>query len=150
MSALDGLIKKNIEPSLHEELEERLAIVEHKMKFMDKVMVGVVNTAGVPSVDLTAALNLAGAIVVSQASEADYLIVFEPGKQLGDLMSASGVLLQKEWPAVQQGNVGLLSDSYDTNQPEDMVMLVEDLAELLHPGQFVFGYEGDKWLRFIS
>jgi hypothetical protein len=26
--------------------------------------------------------------------------------------------------------------------------LVEDFAEMLHPGSFIFGFEGEKWIRF--
>ena len=47
------------------------------------------------------------------------------------------------------GRIILLND--DVNKirtPENAVMLVEDFAEMLHPGYFVFGYEGDKWIRF--
>ena len=58
-------------------------------------------------------------------------------------------LIDAEWPAVKNGRIVLLSDSGKTTyQPLDTVMLVEDFAEMLHPGSFIFGFEGEKWIRF--
>lgn len=57
-------------------------------------------------------------------------------------------MMSEEWPAVKFNRVCLLADDYKTNKALEGVSLVEDIAEMIHPGHFIFGYEGDKWIRF--
>ena len=38
--------------------------------------------------------------------------------------------------------------NFDTEDPEDLVIALEDIAEMLYPGFFVFGNEGIDWLSF--
>lgn len=148
MSSLSELINAENNPTLREELLERLAIVEHKIKFMDKVPVCFLDALGQPHVELAPFAALGGAVLTTSPVEAVYVIFHEQGKGLGDLMRTAPVLMSEEWPAVKFNRVCLLADDYKTNQVLETVSLVEDIAEMIHPGHFIFGYEGDKWIRF--
>lgn len=148
MSSLNELINRVNDAALREELIERLAIVEHKIKFIDKVPVCFLDSLGNPHWELSAVAELGGAVVTTAPSEAVYVIFNEPGKLLDDLMRTAPTLLDQEWPAVKFNRVCLLADDYRLNKAEEAVALVEDIAEMIHPGFFIFGYEGDKWIRF--
>lgn len=149
MSFLSELINSEIDEVLREELHERVAIVQHKIKFMDKVPVVCLDTLNLPNLMLAEEINAAGGIWETDLLGAVYIIYYEPGKTLNDLMREVPALLDQSWPAVKFGRIILIND--DVNKirtPENAVMLVEDFAEMLHPGAFIFGYEGDKWIRF--
>ncbi len=148
MSVLNELIIAENSEELREELQERLDIVEHKIKFIDKVPVCFLDTEGNPDISLASFAAMSGPVLTTQAAEAVYVIFRENGKALDDLMRTVPSLLDDAWPAVQFSRVCLLADDYKLGTAEDAVALVEDLAEMTHPGHFIFGYEGDKWIRF--
>jgi hypothetical protein len=149
MSFLNELINSENDEVLREELHERVEIVTHKIKFMDKVPVVCLDTINLTNLMLADEINAAGGVLETDIFGAVYLIYYQPGKTLNDLMREVPALLDPSWPAVKNGRIILLND--DVNKirtPENAVMLVEDFAEMLHPGYFIFGYEGDKWIRF--
>lgn len=148
MSSLSELIQTENNVALGEELIERLALVEHKIKFIDKVPVCFLDSLGQPHLSLVNFAEAGGAVVTTSPEDAVYVIFYEQDKQLGDLMRTAPVLLNEEWPAVKFSRVCLLADHYQLSKAADAVALVEDIAEMIHPGFFVFGYEGDKWIRF--
>ncbi|WP_113637998.1 hypothetical protein [Nubsella zeaxanthinifaciens] len=148
MSVLNELIIAENSEELRDALQERLDIVEHKIKFIDKVPVCFLDTEGNPDISLAPFAMMSGAILTTQPAEAVYVIFRESEKALDDLMRTVPGLLDDAWPAVQYNRVCLLADDYKLNKAEDAVALVEDLAEMTHPGHFIFGYEGDKWIRF--
>ena len=148
MSSLNELINTENNAELREELLERLAIVEHKIKFIDKIPVCFLDSMGQPHIGPTVVAELGGAVITLQLDEAVYVIFYEEAKLLNDLMRTAPVLLNSEWPAVKFSRVCLLSDDYRLSKPEEAVSLVEDIAEMIHPGHFIFGQEGDKWIRF--
>lgn len=148
MSSLNELINTENDTALREELQERLAIVEHKIKFIDKVPVCFLNTDGQPNVGLAAIAELGRASLTVEPMEAAYVIFYEDTNLLDDLMRKAPVLLVQDWPSVKFSRVCLLADDYRLSKAEDAVALVEDIAEMIHPGHFIFGHEGDKWIRF--
>lgn len=148
MSSLNELINTENDIALREELQERLAIVEHKIKFIDKVPVCFLNADGEANLLISATAELSGASVTVEPMEAVYVIFYEEGRMLDDLMRKVPVLLAEDWPAVKFSRVCLLADDYQLSKTEDTVALVEDIAEMIHPGHFIFGHEGDKWIRF--
>jgi hypothetical protein len=148
MSSLNELINTENDIALREELQERLAIVEHKIKFIDKVPVCFLNADGEANLSISAIAELSGASVTVEPMEAVYVIFYEEGRMLDDLMRKVPVLLAEDWPAVKFSRVCLLADDYQLSKTEDTVALVEDIAEMIHPGHFIFGHEGDKWIRF--
>ncbi|WP_199120551.1 hypothetical protein [Pedobacter sp. ASV28] len=148
MSFLNDLINSENNLDLRAELEERIAIVEHKIKFIDKVPVCFLDSLGHPHLKLGELAEFAGASLTTDPIEAAYVVFYEDGKSLEDLMRLAPVLFNEAWPAVAFNRVCLLADDYRRNKVEEAVGLIEDLAEILHPGHFIFGYEGDKWIRF--
>lgn len=149
MSFLNELINHENDSDIREELEERVAIVAHKIKFMDRVPVVCLDTFNQPNVMLVDEMNAAGGLLEFDVWGAVYIIYYQEGKTLNDLMREVPALLDHDWPAVKNGRIILLNDDIDKSRtPTNVVSLIEDFAEMLHPGSFIFGYEGDKWIRF--
>ncbi len=148
MSSLNALINTESNSELLETLLERLAIVEHKIKFMDKVPVCILDSYGQANFTLADFTTAAGAVLTIDPLEAAFVVFYEEGKQLNDLMQNVPTLLDENWPAVKFNRICLLADEYLLNNANEGISLVEDLAEMIHPGHFIFGYEGDKWIRF--
>lgn len=148
MSNLNELINTEDNAELREELLERLAIVEHKIKFIEKVPVCFLDSEGHPNLRLSEISELGGAVVTTEPMDAAYVIFHQETKLVDDLMRKVPVLLDEAWPAVKFSRVCFLGDEYNLLKLEEAVALVEDIAEMTHPGHFIFGYEGDKWIRF--
>lgn len=130
-------------------LQERLDLVEHKIKFMDKVPVACLDTNNVPSYFLSEEIAFAGGMLETDILSAVFVIYYEAGKTLSDLMREVPAVLDSEWQAVKNNRIVLLNDDINSNRTaENAVSLIEDMAEMMHPGSFIFGHEGDKWIRF--
>lgn len=149
MSFLKELINSENDADLREELQERVDIVAHKIKFIEKVPVVCLDTANNPSLFLAEEIKAAGGQLETDVIGAVYVIYYEPNKTLVDLMREVPALLDKEWQAVQNGRIILLNDDVNRQRtPENAVTLIEDIAEMTHPGHFIFGHEGSRWIRF--
>lgn len=149
MSFLNELINNENDENLREELRERVEIVTHKIKFMDKVPVVCLDTFNLPSLVLADEINAAGGMLETDILGAVYIVYYQPGKALNDLMREVPALLDPNWSAVKNGRIILLNDDVNKlRSAENAVRLIEDFAEMLHPGYFIFGSEGDKWIRF--
>jgi len=148
MSFLNDLFT-GLDAAKLEELQERYDIVEHKIKFMDKVPVVCLDVSNNPGYLLAEEIALAGGMAEADVFSAVYVIYYQPGKTLTDLMREVPSVLNTEWPAVQNNRIILLNDDVNRERTaENAVALIEDLAEMMHPGSFIFGHEGDKWIRF--
>jgi len=148
MSFLNDLFI-GLDATMHEDLQERLAIVEHKIKFMDKMPVALVDVNNNSSYFLAEEIALAGGMLESDIYSAVFIIYYQPGKTLTDLMREVPSVLNEEWQAVKNNRIILLNDNVEREKSaENVVSLIEDMAEMLHPGSFIFGHEGDKWIRF--
>jgi hypothetical protein len=149
MPFLNELINSVVEEDLREELHERLDIVMHKIKFMDKIPVACVTGDNEPHRSLDYIIELAGGEVVTDPMLAKVLICFEYQSGMATLMSKVPSVLSVEWPSVAYNRVYLLDDSKVlAKEPQDYVTRLEDIAEMLHPGFFVFGNEGENWINF--
>lgn len=94
-------------------------------------------------------IALAGGMLESDIYSAVFIIYYQPGKTLTDLMREVPSVLNEEWQAVKNNRIILLNDNVEREKSaENVVSLIEDMAEMLHPGSFIFGHEGDKWIRF--
>ena len=148
MSFLNDLFI-GLDAAQQEEFQERLDLVEHKIKFMDKMPVACLDTANNPSYYLAEEIALAGGMLETDILGAAFIIYYEPGKTLTDLMREVPAALDPEWQAVKNNRIILLNDDVNRSRTaENAVALIEDIAEMLHPGSFIFGHEGDKWIRF--
>ncbi|MCZ4245548.1 hypothetical protein [Pedobacter punctiformis] len=148
MSFLNDLFI-GLDAAKQEELQERLDIVEHKIKFMDKIPVACLDLNNNPSYFLSEEIAQAGGMIESDVMSAVYVVYYQPGKTLTDLMREVPAMLQADWQSVQNNRIVLLNDDVNRERSaENVVALIEDFAEMLHPGSFIFGHEGDKWIRF--
>ncbi|MHA4896893.1 substrate-binding domain-containing protein [Pedobacter sp. PWIIR3] len=149
MSFLNALINEVADEDLREQLQERVDIIQHKIKFMDKVSVVCLDTNNMLVGNFRELLEEAGGELQYDATAARVLIYAEQGQSALHLMGAVPALLNEEWPAVEFNRVYLWDTeaAFSTNA-EDIVESLEDLAEMLYPGYFVFGNEGDTWISF--
>lgn len=148
MAEIRELINGLADAQLKEDLTERLDLVQHKIKFMESIPVCVLDSLGNPNLLLSDFLLSAGGQFTAQPEDGVYLVFFEKDKNLEDLMRVAPVSINAEWQSAQYSRICLLADDFQLNDVEDAMNLIEDLAEMLHPGYFIFGFEGDKWIRF--
>ncbi|WP_316812507.1 hypothetical protein [Pedobacter heparinus] len=149
MSFLNAVINKVKDEALREDLQERAAIIQHKIKFMDKVPVACLDSHNNLNYALEEVIVDAGGLIHDFIATAKVVIYMEKGRTMLELMGVVPALLQKTWPAVAYNRVYLMNGlDLDLSDPEDLIALLEDIAEMLHPGSFVFGNEGIDWLSF--
>ncbi|RZK77910.1 MAG: hypothetical protein EOO92_12110 [Pedobacter sp.] len=149
MSFLNALINEVSDEEVQERFQDRVAIIQHKIKFMDKVSVVFLNSDNVVIKDMENLIAEAGGILQESPTAARVLIYTEPGVGMLQLMGMVPTLLDAQWPAVEYDRVYLWDDqSAVAETPENAVDALEDLAEMLYPGYFVFGNEGNNWMSF--
>jgi len=149
MSFLNAVINKVEDEVFREYLQERVELVQHKIKFMDRVPVAVPDTKNAPGTELGWLIDAAGGELQDDAAKARVVVYYEDGVGMLELMGVVPALLHVEWPSVAYNRVYLLNDqSIASVSAERAVDVLEDLAEMLHPGYFVFGNEGKTWISF--
>ncbi len=149
MSFLIELINRVDDADWKEELHERVAIVLHKLKFTERVSV-CFGWQGQPMDDRwKTMLEMAGGTWKADPEEAKVLVVYAEKSSLPELMGDALTKLNKEWPSVVYNRVYLFAPTADAlGEAEKWVVWLEDIAEMIHPGYFVFGNEGRNWLLF--
>ena len=149
MSFLNAVINNVEDEDLREELQERIDIILHKIKFMDKVPVAVLDSYNNPSRLLDVVIESAGGEISPDVMEAQIVIYHEQRVGMLEMMGILPSLLNHEWPAVKYKKVYILDDqSAYLSDPQHFVNTLEDVAEVLHYGYFVFGNEGKTWTGF--
>jgi len=146
MSFLSAVINKVPDELLMEELQERVAIVQHKIRFMERVPLALLDTGNSLVNGLEWLAEAVGAELQADPMAARVVVYLEEGTGLLQLMGTVPGLLQEEWPAVVYDRIYLWEGV--TSGADQAVGAVEDLAEMLYPGQFVFGNEGKTWSGF--
>lgn len=150
MSFLNELINSVIDEDLREQLHERVDIVVHKIKFMDKTPVACLTIENEIHSPLDYLIELAGGEPVNNPLLAKVIIYFEYQTGIAELMSKIMPFLLPEWPAVAYNRVYLMDDTKVlAKEPQDVVASLEDIAEMLHPGYFVFGNDGVNWVNIL-
>lgn len=147
---------------LVEDLEERINIITHKLKFItDESKPQVFFLADVSPVQLIndayleTVARIAGGVpigVFSEGTAADVIVAISE-KPVQHLLAALPALLAApEWaqtPAVRQGNVYIINHPDHLRHPGALLADdIEILAEIFHPKQFVFGRDEDAWMKF--
>jgi iron complex transport system substrate-binding protein len=157
---------------LVEDLEERIAIIKHKLRFLDQrprvgciewlspLMIAgnwtpeLVTIAGGQPL-LAEAGKHSPAIEPAELMQADpeVVIIMPCGFSIDRTLSEIGLLLQMpgwaELTAVKNNRVYIADGSQYFNRPGPRIVdSTEILAEIIHPKQFIFGYEGDGWVKF--
>jgi iron complex transport system substrate-binding protein len=147
---------------LTEELQERVDLIRHKLKFIEqKPTVAVIDTleplalAGNPAPEM---VDIAGGIPISgpealQQQNPDIIIIIPKGFSIEQTMRNIDLLLQlpgfTDIQAVKNNRLYIADGIKYLNGPNaNVVDTVELLAEIINPKQFIFGYEGEGWIRF--
>ncbi|MDB5029691.1 MAG: cobalamin-binding protein [Mucilaginibacter sp.] len=151
---------------LTEELQERIDLIKHKLKFIEQKS----TVACIKELDPLMfwqddeLLDIAGGAAIPVLSPADWntitqtdvdiMIVMLKGytieqsmKHIDHLLQLSGFANLK---AVKNNRVYIADGSkyFFDNPSENKVESIELLAEIINPRQFIFGYEGEGWIKF--
>ena len=158
--------------SMLEELEERINIIRHKLKFIEDRPViacvewlspmmlagnwtpGLVDIAG-GSTKLVEDGQHTPFIEFEQvkAMNPDVIVIMPCGFSIAQTLKEINLLLELPgWSglaAVQNNRVYIADGNHYFNRSGPRIVdSIEILAEIIHPKQFVFGYEGSGWIRF--
>jgi iron complex transport system substrate-binding protein len=158
--------------TLLEGLHGRVDIIRHKLKFneskptvaciewLEPLMISgnwvpdLVNTAGGISI-LTQTGKHSPYVNWEdiRLQDPDVLIVMPCGFPIGRTLKEIDILLQlpgfNEMKAVKNNRVYIADGNQYFNRPGPRIVdSIEILAEIINPKQFIFGYEGEGWIKF--
>lgn len=157
---------------LIEDLNERVDIIRHKLKFIENkptvaciewlepLMVSgnwipeLVSIAGGASVLAEAGKHSPFIQWVDiQLQDPDIIIVMPCGFPIERTMREIDLLLQlpgfSELNAIKNDRLYIADGNQYFNRPGPRIVdSIEILAEIINPKQFIFGYEGDGWIKF--
>jgi iron complex transport system substrate-binding protein len=157
---------------LLEDLNERVDIIRHKLKYID-------NKPTVACVEWLEPLMISGNWVPElvsiaggtpilaeagkhspyvnwediQTQDPDILLIMPCGFPIERTLKEIHLLLQlpgfAELKAVKTNRVYIADGNQYFNRPGPRIVdSIEILAEIIHPKQFIFGYEGNGWIKF--
>lgn len=157
---------------LTEELQERIDLIKHKLKYIEQ-------RPTVACIETLQPLTLAGNTIpqlvgiaggVSVLTEADkpsanvgwediehynpdIIVLMPTGYTIEQTIKAVATLLQvpgfTNLKAVKNNRLYIADgNNYFKNADVNRVNFVELLAEIINPRQFIFGYEGEGWIKF--
>jgi iron complex transport system substrate-binding protein len=168
-AALDVIAKGD---QLVEDLQERVDIIRHKLKFtenkptvaciewLEPMMVSgnwvpeLVGIAGGTSILAEAGKHSPFIHWLDiQLQDPDVIIVMPCGFSIERTLREIDLLLQlpgfTELKAVKNDRLFIADGNQYFNRPGPRIVdSIEILAEIIHPKQFAFGYEGDGWIKF--
>ena len=158
--------------ALIEELEERINIIRHKLKYIEE-------KPSVACVEWLSPLMVAGnwipglvgiaggrTILAEEGKHSPFidfqkfadenpsvLLIMPCGFTIEQTLKEINLLLElpgwTELEAVKNNRIYIADGSQYFNRPGPRIIdSLEILAEIIHPKQFVFGYEGQGWIRF--
>lgn len=158
----------SVENQLPEEFQERADLIRHKLKFIDQKPevafidgISPLTIAGSPVSEL---IEIAGGVPVLtekinfeilQAANPDIIIISPKGFPIARTLQEINILLSQsgwnELKAVQSDRIYLANGSgYFHQQGGKLVDELEILAEIINPKQFIFGHEGNAWIKFST
>lgn len=159
--------------TLIEDLQERVDIIRHKLKFLENqptvaciewLEPMMVSGNWVPEL-----VTIAGGVPVLaqqgkhspyvnwadiQAADPDVIILMPCGFSIERTMREIDILLHQtcfaDLKAVKNNRIYIADGNQYFNRPGPRIVdSVEILAEILHPKQFIFGNEGEGWIKFV-
>jgi iron complex transport system substrate-binding protein len=157
---------------LIEDLQERVNIVRHKLKFVEnKPTVACIEWLEPMMVSgnwMPELVDIAGATSILaeagkhspfiqwtdiQLQDPEVIIVMPCGFSIERTLKEIDLLLElpgfAELKAVKNDRLYIADGNQYFNRPGPRIVdSIEILAEIIHPKQFIFGYEGDGWIRF--
>jgi len=157
---------------LIEDLQERADIIRHKLKFMEnKPTVACIEWLEPMMVSgnwVPELVSIAGGTPILaengkhspyvkwediQQQDPDVIVVMPCGFSIERTMKEINLLLQlpgfAEMKAVKNDRFYIADGNQYFNRPGPRIVdSIEILAEITHPKQFIFGYEGNGWIKF--
>ncbi|QQL48317.1 ABC transporter substrate-binding protein [Mucilaginibacter ginkgonis] len=167
--AIQGLSEEDANPRFIEELQDRVDIVQHKLKFIErKPSVAFINTLDFTEHagnSLLRLISAAGGMMVNTnlysgsawesliETNPEIIVVAPQNNTIEDTMKQMTSLLDQkgfsELAAVKNNRVYIADGNQYFYQPRARIVdSLEILAEIINPKQFIFGYEGQGWVRF--
>ncbi|OCX54676.1 cobalamin-binding protein [Mucilaginibacter sp. PPCGB 2223] len=158
--------------ALFESLNERVDIIRHKLKFIaDKPAVACIEWLEPMMVSgnwIPGLVEMAGGRAVlaqngkhspyinwdaMQAADPDIIIVMPCGFGIGRTLKEMDILLAlpgfAELKAVKNNRLYIADGNHYFNRSGPRIVdSLEILAEIINPKQFIFGYEGQGWMKF--
>ncbi len=144
---------------LTEELQERVDIILHKLKFIEQkptvACIEVLEPLMIAGTQFAGLITIAGGITVTGQvilQDPDIIIIMPNGFSIERTMKEMGQLLQLPGFAglkAVKNNHLYIADGAQYFNDLNRVDLIEILAEIINPKLFVFGYEGAGWIRFV-
>ena len=145
---------------LSEEQEDRINIIQHKLKFLEnKLTVACIESLqplSLAGTELSDLIQVAGGIAVStdlQTADPDVIILMLRGFSMDQTLKEVGTLLSQpgfgDLKAVKNNRLYIADGEKYFYQPGPAIVdSLEILAEIINPKQFIFGYEGEGWMKF--
>lgn len=149
--------------SLTDEQQERLDIITHKLKFMEqKPTVAIIKTLDpivLAADEMKDLVATAGGVLIEGdeqtllALNPDVIMLMPNDMPIAETMSNMDTLLQLPGlaglKAVKNNRLYIVDSAMVVNDAaENTVDTIEMLAEIIYPKQFIFGYEGNGWIKF--
>jgi iron complex transport system substrate-binding protein len=146
---------------LPEELQERIDIIQHKLKFVkQRPVVACVEGLDPFAIwpDDNGSIKIAGGETINtqaswsalQQQNPDIIILMLKEYSLEESTGNIEQVLQlpgfTDLKAIKNNRFYIADSKYISNK--NIVDSVEILAEIINPKQFIFGYEGDGWIKF--
>ncbi|RZA03399.1 MAG: ABC transporter substrate-binding protein [Sphingobacteriaceae bacterium] len=141
---------------LTEYQQERIDLIKHKLKFIEQkpavACIAHLDTLTLADSSFVELISIAGGASENQFNDPDILIVMLTGYAISQTMQQMDRLLQlpgfSDLKAARNNRVYIADGSFDITDPNQLVTLTEVLGEIINPKQFIFGYEGEKWIKF--
>ena len=154
---------------LTERLNDRIDIIKHKLKFIDNKQAVACITAFAPvgceTEPPSELIKIAGAKTLANENgeavdfdqiriqDPEVIIVMHSGYSIQQSLQNINTLLDlpgwNELSAVKNNKIFIADGTkYFKQLGLGSVDAIEILAEMLHPKQFIFGYEGSGWIKF--
>ncbi len=158
--------------ALLEDLQQRVDIVRHKLKFAEiKPTVACIEWLEPMMLSgnwIPQLIEIAGGVSILtdpgkhspyvqweqiRLADPDILVVMPCGFSIQRTLKEIDILLKRpgftEMKAVKNNRVYIADGNQYLNRPGPRIVdSVEILAEIINPKQFIFGYEGDGWIKF--
>jgi len=154
---------KGMDHQFTDDQQERIDIVRHKLKFVENkplvLCIEALEPLTARGADISQLIAIAGGVPVTvngqplQAGGADVIILMLAGQSVQQSMGAMAGFVQQpvfsDLKAIKNNRLYIIDAiRYADGQPASVVELTEMLAEIIHPKQFIFGYEGSGWIKF--
>ena len=141
---------------LAEDLQERIDLIKHKLKFIEQkpavACIANLDTLSLADNSIAELVSIAGGASENQFNDPDTIIVMPVGFGISQTMQQMDRLLQlpgfNDLKAAKNNRVYIADSNFDITDPDQLVTLTEVLGEIINPKQFIFGYEGEKWIKF--